>query len=130
MHEHVRTDGAPAPIGPYSQAVKSGGLLFTSGQVPLDPATGTLVGESIGEQTRRTLENLKAVVEAGGATLADALKVTIYLKDMNDYAAMNEVYAGYFDAGKPARSCVEVARLPKDVLVEVDAIVRCPGQAP
>lgn len=126
MNERIQTDGAPAPVGPYSQAVRSGGFLFCSGQVPLHPGTGALVGETIEEQTRQTLENLKAVVEAGGATLADAVKVSVFLADMEHFAAMNGVYATYFDAAKPARACVEVSRLPKDVLVEVDAIVRCP----
>ena len=126
MKERVRTDRAPAPVGPYSQAIKSAGLLFCSGQIPLDPRTGEVSGGGIEEQTRLTLENLKAVIEAGGATLADVVKVSVYLADMDDFAAMNAVYASYFDVGKPARACVEVARLPKDVRIEVEAIARVP----
>ncbi len=121
----VRTQDAPAALGPYSQAVRVGDLLYTSGQVALDPATTALVGGGIQEQTERVVENLKAVLAAAGATLAQVFKTTVFLKDMGDFAAMNEVYGRHF-AGEglvpPARSTVEVARLPKDALVEIEVI--------
>jgi len=117
----VSTDSAPAAIGPYSQAVRMGGLLFTSGQIPLTPA-GELVAGGIEEQTRQVLANLQAVLAAEGATLADVVKTTVFLKDMNQFAAFNEVYASFFGDHKPARSTVEVARLPKDVFVEIEGI--------
>ncbi|HEV2646172.1 MAG TPA: RidA family protein [Acidobacteriaceae bacterium] len=123
----VATIEAPAAIGPYSQAVRVGGLLFTSGQVALDPATGVLVEGGIREQTTRVLENLAAVLRADGLTLADVVKTTVYLKDMGDFVAMNEIYAGYLapeGVVPPARSTVEVARLPKDALVEIEVIAQ------
>lgn len=126
MRDPVQTDGAPAPVGPYSQAIRAGGFLFVSGQIPLDPTTGDVVDGGIEKQTRQALENLAAVVEAGGAGLDDVVKVSIYLKDIGDFAAMNGVYEGYFSSSRPARACVEVSRLPKDVLVEIEAVALLP----
>ena len=128
----VATAEAPAAIGPYSQAVSIGSMVYTSGQVALDPATGNLVGGGIGEQTERVLENLKAVLRAAGTSLAHVVKTTVFLKDMNDFAAMNEVYARYLvseGAVPPARSTVQVARLPKDALVEIEVIARVPERS-
>ena len=116
---------APAAIGPYSQAVRTGNLLFTSGQVALDPATGALVSGGVREQTTRVLENLKAVLAAAGADFTHVVKTTVFLKDMRDFAAMNEIYAGYLapeGVVSPARSTVQVAALPKDALVEIEVI--------
>lgn len=123
--EAVSTSQAPAAIGPYSQAVRIGELIYTSGQVALDPASGQIVGTTAAEQTKRVFENLKAVLAAAGTDLARVFKTTVFLKDMNDFAAMNEVYASYLAPGgtvPPARSTVEVARLPKDSLVEIEVI--------
>lgn len=120
----VQTAGAPAAIGPYSQAIVSNGLVFTAGQIPLDPQRMELVGDGITEQTERVLQNLAAILEAAGASLQSVIKTTVFLKDMSDFAAMNEVYARHFGAHKPARSTVEVARLPKDVKVEIEAIAQ------
>jgi len=123
--EAIVTGGAPAAIGPYSQAVRTGNLIFTAGQIPLDPATGTVVTGGIREQTARALENLKAILEAGGSGLDRVVKATVFLKDFNDFAAMNAVYGAYLakdGAAAPARSTVEVSRLPKDVLVEIDLV--------
>jgi 2-iminobutanoate/2-iminopropanoate deaminase len=121
----ISTQEAPAAIGPYSQAVRIGNFLYTSGQVALDPASGAVVAGGVSEQTTRVVENLKAVLAAAGASLAQVVKTTVFLKDMGDFAAMNEVYGRYF-AGQgvvaPARSTVEVARLPKDALVEIEVI--------
>ena len=122
----IRSSGAPPAVGPYSQAVRSGGLLFVSGQIPLDPATGRLVEGDVAAQTRRVLQSLDAVVRAAGATLGDVVKTTVYLADMNDFAAMNRVYADWFADPAPARAAVQVARLPLDAQVEIDAIVRLP----
>jgi 2-iminobutanoate/2-iminopropanoate deaminase len=122
MKENISTDKAPKAIGPYSQAVKANGLIFTAGQIAFDPASGQLVTGDIARQTARALDNLKAIVEAAGSSLDHAVKATVYLKDMNDFTAMNEVYAGYFPQNPPARSTVEAARLPRDVLVEIDLI--------
>ncbi|MFQ5906084.1 MAG: RidA family protein [bacterium] len=121
-HEVVETHGAPEAIGPYSQAIKAGDLLFTSGQIAIDPGTGQLISGGVKEQTARVLENLKAVLEAAGSSLANVIKTTVYLSDMNDFSQMNMVYAQFFDRTKPARSTVEVSRLPKDVKVEIDAV--------
>ena len=117
----ILTSKAPQPIGPYSQAIRSGNLLFCSGQIPLDPATGAIVGGAdVKAQTRQVMENMKAVLEAAGATWDNVVKTTIFLKSMNDFPMVNEVYGQYFKGTPPARSTVEVARLPKDVLVEVE----------
>jgi 2-iminobutanoate/2-iminopropanoate deaminase len=122
MKETISTKNAPAAVGPYSQAIKYGNLLFISGQIPLDPKTGTLVGGDIEVQTRMVLENIKAVLEASGMTVENILKCTCFLKDMGDFERFNAVYNTYFAENPPARECVEVARLPKDVSVEVSAI--------
>jgi 2-iminobutanoate/2-iminopropanoate deaminase len=122
MKNVVLTPRGPKPIGPYSQAIKANGFVFVSGQVALDPQTGEFVGKDVGQQTERVLENLKAILEASGAILGHVVKTTVYLKDMNDFAAMNEVYGKYFTAAPPARSTVQAARLPKDALVEIDAV--------
>jgi len=122
--EAISTDGAPAAVGPYSQAVRAGGLLFVSGQIPLDPAGGETVKGGLGEQAERALENLKRVVEAAGATLAQVAKVTLFITDMSRFGEVNEVYARYFKGDVlPARACVEVSALPKGVDVEVEAVV-------
>ncbi len=121
----ISTEAAPAAIGPYSQAVRVGDFVYTSGQVALDPATGSIVSGGIEAQTVRVLENLTAVLEAAGATLGQVFKTTVFLKDMNDFAAMNAIYGRYFAAEgvvAPARSTVEVARLPKDALVEIEVV--------
>jgi 2-iminobutanoate/2-iminopropanoate deaminase len=118
----IATEKGPKAIGPYSQAIKAGGFVFLSGQVAFDPATGHLVEGDVAKQTARVLENLKAIAEAAGSSLEKAVKATVFLKDMNDFAAMNEVYAKYFSKEPPARATVEVARLPRDVRVEIDII--------
>jgi 2-iminobutanoate/2-iminopropanoate deaminase len=121
----IATDEAPAAIGPYSQGVRVGHLVFTAGQVGVDPSTQLVVAGGITEQTTRAFENLRAILEAGGSSLAQVVKATVFLKNMNDFAAMNAVYASYFereDAPLPARSTVEVGRLPKDVLVEIELV--------
>jgi len=118
----IATPNAPAAIGPYSQGVASQGFVFLSGQIPLDPATGKIVDGDITAQTERVLENLKAVLESSGSSLAKAVKTTVYLTDMREFAKMNEVYARYFPENPPARATVEVARLPRDVRVEIDCI--------
>jgi 2-iminobutanoate/2-iminopropanoate deaminase len=127
MNKHViATDKAPAAIGPYSQAVRAGNLIFTAGQVGVDPANQQVVAGGITEQTTRALENLKAILEEAGTSLAKAVKATVFLKDMKDFAAMNAVYGTYLDAdgvAPPARTTVEVSRLPKDVLVEIELVV-------
>jgi 2-iminobutanoate/2-iminopropanoate deaminase len=122
MRDIVITDRGPKPIGPYSQAVKANGFLYVSGQLGLDPKTGEMVEGGIATQTERAMNNLKGIVEAGGSKLSHAVRTTIYLKDMNDFAAMNEVYGKFFTAAPPARSTVQVARLPKEALVEIDII--------
>ncbi len=118
----VRTDKAPAAIGPYSQAIAAGGLLFCSGQVALDPATKSLVDGGVEEQTHQVLKNLRAVLEAGGASFKDVVKTTIYLADLDDFALVNEIYGKVFTENPPARATVQVSRLPLDVWVEIDAI--------
>jgi len=122
MKQIIHTDKAPAAIGPYSQAIRFGNLLVTSGQIPLNPQTGQVVAGDIRVQTARALDNLVAVLAAGGAGLDDVVKTTCFLNDMNDFAAFNEVYATYFTGNAPARSCVAVERLPRDVLVEIEAL--------
>ena len=119
--KYVQTEHAPAAIGPYSQALVTGGLVFTSGQIPLDPATGAVVEGGVEAQAEQVMKNLAAVLEEAGSGLDKAVKTTCFLADMNDFAAFNEVYARYF-TGKPARSCVAVRQLPKSVLVEVEVI--------
>jgi 2-iminobutanoate/2-iminopropanoate deaminase len=121
--EIVNASGAPEAIGPYSHAVKSGGLLVCSGQIPLDPATGELVGATAAEQARRCLENLQAVCVAGGTSLASALRMTIYMTDLGEFAAVNEVYGSFFTTDPPARVTVGVAALPRGAYVEIDALV-------
>lgn len=125
----IRTERAPPAIGPYSQGIKAGQLIFTSGQLPMDPTTGNLVDGGIEEQAERALENMKAVLESVGASIKNAVKVTVFLKDMGDFASMNQVYSKYFSEDPPARSCVQVARLPKDVKIEIEAVavLRDPG---
>ena len=121
----IATPKAPAAIGPYSQGVRVGNLIFTAGQVGVDPADQQVVAGGIAEQTTRTFENLKAILEAGGSSLAHVVKATVFLKDINDFAAMNAIYSAYFEqaaAPLPARTTVEVSRLPKDVLVEIDLV--------
>jgi 2-iminobutanoate/2-iminopropanoate deaminase len=122
MKQIISTKAAPAAIGPYSQAIVSSGFAFLSGQIPLDPATGNIIEGGIEQQTARVLDNLKAVLEASGSSLAGVVKTTVYLKDMGEFAAMNAVYVKYFPEAPPARATVEAARLPKDVRVEIDCI--------
>lgn len=122
MREVISTPDAPKAIGPYSQAIKAGGFVFTAGQVALDPATGQVVPGEIAAQTERVLKNLAAVLQAAGSGFDKVARCTVFLKSMSDFAAMNEVYGRYFTAAPPARSTVEVARLPKDALVEIDLI--------
>ena len=121
MKEVIATTNAPGAIGPYSQATKAGSLVFVSGQLPIDPATGAFPA-TIEEQTRQSLTNCKAVLEAAGAAMENVIKTTVFLSDMNNFAAMNGVYATFFEGACPARSAVEVARLPKDALVEIECI--------
>ncbi len=122
MKETISTENAPGAIGPYSQAVKAGNLIFCSGQIPLDPQTGEFVSEEIAEQTRQVLKNLSAVLEAAETSLNNVVKTTVFLADMNDFAAMNEVYAEFFSENKPARATVQAARLPRDARVEIECI--------
>ena len=122
MKQAISSPDAPKAIGPYSQAVRAGQLLFVSGQVPLDPATGQIVSGDIAAQTRRVFDNLGAVLKAGGRSFADVVRTTVFLADMNDFAAVNEVYGQYFSEPFPARATVQVARLPKDARVEIDVI--------
>lgn len=122
MIEIVTTDKAPGAIGPYSQAVKAGGMVFCSGQIPIDPATGEFVSEVVAEQTEQVLKNLSEVLVAAGTTLNNVLKTTVFLADMNDFAEMNEVYSRYFSENKPARATVQAAALPRGARVEIDCI--------
>jgi len=122
VRDVMATDRGPKAIGPYSQAIKANGFIFASGQIPLDPRTQQLVEGDIARQTERVLENLKGIVEAAGSSLDRALKTTVFLADLKDFAAMNEVYGRYFPSSPPARSTVEVARLPRDVRVEIELI--------
>jgi 2-iminobutanoate/2-iminopropanoate deaminase len=124
VREAVTTPDAPAAIGPYSQAIVAGGFLFVSGQIPLDPATGRLVSGTIAEETRRVFDNLAAILTAAGAGFDDVVKTTVYLSDMADFTAMNEVYATYFSAPAPARATVQAAGLPKGARIEIDLIAR------
>ena len=122
MRDVILTDRGPKPIGPYSQAIRTNGFLYVSGQVALDPKTGEMAGGDIRQQTERVLENVKGILEAAGSNMHHVVKTTVFLKDMNEFAAMNEVYAKYFTLAPPARSTVQVARLPKDALVEIEVI--------
>ncbi len=122
MKKIIATDAAPAAIGPYSQGIDGGSVVITSGQIPLDPATGAFAADDIAGQTRQCLKNVGAVLAQAGLGMENIIKTTVFLKDMNDFAAMNEVYATFFPGEPPARSAVEVARLPKDALVEIEAI--------
>jgi len=122
MREIISTKDAPQAIGPYSQAIKANGFVFTSGQIAIDPSTEQVITGDVAAQTERVLRNLSEILEAGGSGLGKVVRSTVFLKNMNDFAAMNQVYGKYFSAAPPARSAVEVARLPKDVLVEIDVI--------
>ena len=122
MRQAVATDQAPKAIGPYSQAVRAANLLFVSGQIPIDPATGNLIAGDIAALTRRVFENLTAILKAAGGSLDNVVRTTVFLADMGDFAAMNEVYATYFTSPAPARSTVQAARLPKDARIEIDVI--------
>ena len=122
IRESVQTENAPKAIGPYEQAIKANGFIYTAGQIPIDPKTGNFVEGGITAQTRQVLENLKAVLEAGGSSLDRVVKATVFLKNMADFAAMNEVYAQYLGSAKPARSTVAVAELPRDALIEIDLV--------
>lgn len=122
MKKIISTDKAPAAIGPYSQAVEVNGMIFTSGVIPIDPATGELVSGGIEVQAEQAIGNLAALLKEAGSSTSQVVKTTVFIKDMNDFAKVNEIYAKYFTSDFPARSCVEVARLPKDVLIEIEAI--------
>ncbi len=122
MRQAVSTPSAPQAIGPYSQGIRAGSLLFVSGQVPIDPATGNIVDGDIAAQTHRVLQNIGEILKAGGASFDHVVRTTVFLADMNDFAAMNAVYATYFNAPAPARATVQVSRLPKDARVEIDVI--------
>ena len=122
MIETIATESAPKALGPYSQALKTGGFIFCSGQIPINPATNSVEAATIEDQTRQAISNLRNVLEKAGSSLSKVVKTTVFIKDMNDFAALNKVYAELFGDTKPARSCVEVARLPKDVLVEIECI--------
>ena len=122
MKETVTTENAPGAIGPYSQAVKAGGMVFCSGQIPIDPKTGEFVSQVVSEQTEQVLNNLSEVLKAAGTSLDNVVKTTVFLADMNDFVEMNEVYSRYFSDNKPARATVQAARLPRDAKVEIDCI--------
>lgn len=122
MKEIISTENAPGAIGPYSQAIKANGMLFCSGQIPIDPGTGEFVSGGVAEQTEQVFKNLIAVLEAGGSSLENVVKTTVFLADMGEFAVMNEVYGRYFDSNKPARATVQAARLPRDAKIEIDCI--------
>ena len=122
MLKEISTTNAPAAIGPYSQAIKVGNMLFTSGQIPVDPATGN-IPDGVEAQAKQALTNIKNLIEASGADISNVIKTTVFIADMNDFAVINEIYSQFFTKPYPARSCVEVAHLPKDVLLEIEAIV-------
>lgn len=122
MREIISTERAPGAIGPYSQAIKTGGMVYCSGQIPIDPETGEFVSNDISEQTEQVLKNLSAVLEAAGTTLGSVVKTTVFLADMSDFAAMNEIYGRFFNENKPARATVQAARLPRDAKVEIECI--------
>lgn len=123
----ISTNNAPAAIGPYSQGIRTGNLIFTSGQIPLNPVTGELVSDDIKSAVKQSLENVKAILEAAGTNMENAVKVTVFLKDMNDFAAVNEIYGQYFTGKMPARSAIQVAKLPKDCMIEIEAIAVIPN---
>ncbi|WP_010245495.1 RidA family protein [Acetivibrio cellulolyticus] len=125
--EVISTSNAPKAIGPYSQAIKTQNMVFTSGQIPIHPATGDIVSGGIENQTKQVLENLKAVLVEAGTGLENVIKTTVYIKDMNDFTLVNQIYGEYFRAPYPARSCIEVARLPKDVMIEIEAVAIIPS---
>lgn len=125
MKQVINTHEAPGAIGPYSQAIKANGFLFVSGQLPVVPATGQFAEGGVSGQTRQSLENVKAILAAAGCTLDDVVKTTVFIKDMNDFGLVNTAYAEYFTQDCPARACFEVARLPKDALVEIEVIAAC-----
>ncbi len=125
MKEIISTENAPGAIGPYSQAVKTGNMVFVSGQIPIDPATGQFVSDEVAEQTEQVFKNLQAVLEAAGSGLDKVVKTTVFLADMNDFAAMNEVYGKFFTSDYPARATVQAARLPRDARVEIECIAYC-----
>ena len=118
----ISKKNAPAALGPYSQAIKSGNMIFTSGQIGINPQTGNIEGKNAAQQIKQAIENLKAILTEGGVELSDVVKTTVFIKDMNDFGEINSVYESYFSENPPARSCVEVARLPKDALVEIEAV--------
>jgi 2-iminobutanoate/2-iminopropanoate deaminase len=122
VKETISTENAPGAIGPYSQAVKAGNFVFCSGQIPINPQTGEFVSEDVAEQTRQVLKNLSAVLEAAETNLNNVVKTTVFLADMNDFAAMNEIYAEFFSENKPARATVQAARLPRDARVEIECV--------
>jgi len=122
MNEVISTENAPGAIGPYSQAIKAGGMVFCSGQIPIDPATGQFVSENVAEQTVQVFKNLEAVLKAAGTGLGNVVKTTVFLADMNDFTEMNEVYSQFFSENKPARATVQAARLPRDAKVEIECI--------
>ena len=122
MKKQIQTEKAPAAIGPYSQGIAAGGFVFCSGQIPIDPATGVVIAGGIEEQTRQVFKTLAAILDAAGSSLEQAVKCTVFLQDMNDFAAMNKVYAEFFKGVAPARAAFQVVRLPKDVKVEIDCI--------
>ncbi len=122
MREIISTEDAPGAIGPYSQAIKAGGMVYCSGQIPIDPVTGEFVSHEVAEQTEQVLKNLEAVLKAANTSLANVVKTTVFLADMSDFAVMNEVYARFFNENKPARATVQAARLPRDAKVEIDCI--------
>jgi len=122
MNEVISTENAPGAIGPYSQAIKAGGMVFCSGQIPIDPATGQFVSDNIAEQTVQVFKNLEAVLKAAGTGLSNVVKTTVFLADMNDFTEMNEVYSQFFSENKPARATVQAARLPRDAKVEIECI--------
>ncbi len=123
----IKTPRAPAAIGPYSQGVRAGGFIFVSGQIPLDPTSGEVVSDDVAQQTDRVMRSIRAILDDSGATMEDIVKTTIFLVDMNDFAVVNEVYGRYFSAEPPARATIQVARLPKDVKVEIEAIAYVGG---
>ncbi|RLF65478.1 MAG: deaminase [Thermoplasmata archaeon] len=126
MVEIIFTENAPRPVGPYSQAIRAGSFLFIAGQIPIDPKTGKVIGENIKEQGRRALENIRAIVEAAGGRIRDIVKVNVYIRDIKLFGEFNEVYSEFFKEHRPARAVVEVSGLPKDVLVEIEAIAYLP----